>query len=161
MYANLLKEKRFQSKHFIVQGRVIDADGQPFARGLIRAFDKDIRNEKQLGSDTIDPEGHYKIKYSANREGHGGNDDHGDTSQKSEINLRISAYNTQNMEIASSTVRFCATKEETIDLLISREAYHGSSEFDRLVAELRPLRGNNIPPDELTEDDITSQVVYT
>jgi hypothetical protein len=97
-----------------VQGRVIDADGQPFARGLIRAFDKDMRNEKQLGSDTT----------------------------------------------YSSPVRFCSTKEETIALVISREAYHGSSEFDRLVAELRPLRGN-IPPDELTVDDITSQVVYT
>lgn len=139
-----------------MQGRGIDADGQPFASGLIRAFD--MRNEKQLGSDTTDSEGHYKIRYNANREGHGRNDD---TSQKNEINLRIAAHNTHNMEIASSPARFCATKEETIDLIISREVYYGSSEFDRLVAELRPLRGNNIPADELTEDDITSQVVYT
>ena len=46
-----------------VTGRVLDADGRPVAAVTVRAYDRDLRGEQQLGSAETDADGYYLIEY--------------------------------------------------------------------------------------------------
>src|SRR5215204_3979026 len=156
--------KPYVSEEFIVQGRVLDADAQPFAHALVRAFDKSLRAEKKLGSDTItDADGRYMIRYVAYKNKSKDNNRSGAADKKSEINIRIAAYDSYGKELTSSPIRYSASSYETMDdLVIPRDAFHGPSEYERLVAELTPLlAGSSLSSlAELTQDEKHHDITF-
>ena len=52
---------------FRVSGNVRWFDGRPAADLTVRAFDKDMRSEEELGQAVTDQQGHYQINYSASQ----------------------------------------------------------------------------------------------
>ena len=48
----------------VVRGRVTLSNGSPFFGGIVRAFDKDLRNKQPLGNTRTDRNGGYQIEYS-------------------------------------------------------------------------------------------------
>jgi peptidoglycan hydrolase-like protein with peptidoglycan-binding domain len=132
---------------FKVEGKVVDAAAQPFPGGIIRAFDVQLRAENLLGETTTDSGGYYNIGYIP--------------SNSTEINLRVTAYDTYNKELASSPVHYCAGNNMTIDFSLDRDAYHGLSEFERLEIELIPLlRGSSLSLAQLTEDEEHDDITF-
>src|SRR5712691_11182601 len=50
---------------FLVKGQISRADNQPLAGLIVRAFDKEMRSEEELGEALPDKDGSYQIQYSA------------------------------------------------------------------------------------------------
>ncbi|MEP6913861.1 MAG: peptidoglycan-binding protein, partial [bacterium] len=48
---------------FSVSGNVLWFDNRPAANVTVRAFDRDLRNEEELGQTVTDKQGHYQINY--------------------------------------------------------------------------------------------------
>jgi Tc toxin complex TcA C-terminal TcB-binding domain/ABC toxin N-terminal region/Neuraminidase-like domain/PA14 domain/Putative peptidoglycan binding domain/Salmonella virulence plasmid 28.1kDa A protein len=134
-----------QSDSFVVKGVVRYEDGKPFTSGLVVAFDKDMRDEEQLGKVNTDSEGRYEITYTA---------DQFQRSEKKSADLRVCAYADDGSELASSPIIFNAQPVETVDLAIPAGVGRRLSEYERYVAELTPVM-QDVPFTDLTDDDIT------
>ena len=89
----------------LVSGRVSREDGQPFARGQVRAFHEETRGTIRLGEDTTDTEGRYTIRYEM-------------LPDVNEINLRVSVLDEAGAAVQSSEVVSRAGSLEVIDLIV-------------------------------------------
>ena len=125
---------------FVVRGRVQHPDGSPVSGVVVRAFDQDLpslRADEQLGDATTDPDGMYEITYDSAR--FAKNED--DTAD-----LVVRVYDPESTgkgarPLASSPTRFNAGSVETIDVDVDYRQYRGPSEYERLIARLKPLTG--------------------
>ena len=115
---------------FIVSGRIQFANGQPFAAGVVRAFRAALRGEGELAEGRTAAEGAYLIHYAP----HAGREDRS-------FDLRVAAFGADGQELASSPIRFHASADETIDLVITAQAFRTPSEFERLVQDVTPHLG--------------------
>jgi hypothetical protein len=139
------------AKPFVVNGRVVHVDGRSFAGGLVRAFDKDLRSEEELGDEVpTDAQGRYEIRY--------GPEDFSRV-EKDSADLIVRAYNADKRELGSSPILFNAGTEETIDLVLGEGVYRGPSEYEQLEEELTPLL-QGLPFAELTEDEKHQDVTF-
>ncbi len=134
-----------QSDSFVVKGVVRYEDGKPFAAGLVVAFDKDMREEEQLGKVNTDSVGRYEITYTAAQF---------QRAEKKSADLRVCAYADDGSELASSAIMFNAQPVETVDLVITGGVDRRLSEYERYVADLTPAM-QDIPFADFTDDDIT------
>lgn len=128
---------------FTVRGQVHQADGSPLVGGIVRAFDKDMRNEEPLGEATTDNDGHYEIQYTA---------DQFRRTEKKSADLIVRVFNRDGSPLVSSPIFFNAPPVATVDLVIGGGEIRGPSEFERYVAELTPVL-QGVPFAELREDE--------
>ncbi len=112
------RQRAVQRRMFIVSGRIQFANGQPFAAGVVRAFRAALRGEGELAEGRTDAEGAYLIHYAP----HAGREDRS-------FDLRVAAFGADGQELASSPIRFHASADETIDLVVTAQAFvrHQSS----------------------------------
>jgi peptidoglycan hydrolase-like protein with peptidoglycan-binding domain len=133
---------------FIVTGHVYDKDGvTPVAGVLVKAFDKDLRNEEQLGEAagvTTDPSGSFSIRYSAKQFAR---------AEKRSADIIARAFTEEGKVIAESAVIFNAEPVQDVRVVIGGGTYRGFSEYELLLADLAPVL-QDVAPAELTEDDI-------
>jgi hypothetical protein len=128
-------------ERLLVRGQ-IHRDGRPFAGGLVRAFDQDMRREKLLGEAATDAEGRYEITYSSRQFARAG---------KERADLRVSVFTADGRALKSSPVLFNAATSETVDLHVET-AGRAASEYERYIDALTPVM-NGVALAELTEED--------
>lgn len=129
---------------FTVSGNIYQADGRPLAGVMVRAFDRDMRSEEFLGEQTTEGDGFYMILYYASQF---------KRAEKGSADLLIRVYDANGRELAASDILFNAPPEAVIDLTVPASAYHIPSEWERLHAEIAPLR-EAVAVHELTDDDL-------
>ena len=136
---------------FVVRGHVRSKNQEPLAEIEVRAFDKDLRHEQQLGISPVDKAGIYEITYTTEQFRR---------SEKETADLIVRAFDANQKQLAESDVRFNAAPIETIDLSIGDGQDVGSSEYQQLVEALTPVL-EGVPLAELTDKDVTFLVGET
>jgi hypothetical protein len=136
----------------IVRGIIHTPDGSPVPNVIVRAFDRNLREEIPLGSTVTDMAGFYEITYSGNVPSR--------NSKKTRADLIIRAFAIASDdgnameggdEIAASSIMFNAPQLQIIDLEIS--SVNDPSEYERHLAELQPLiEGESIK--SLSDEDL-------
>lgn len=132
-----------ETQAYKVHGQVKQADGSPLVGVLVRAFDKDLRHEQQLGEVHTDRQGYYTIAYSQTQFRR---------AEKQQADLVVRIYNAEGSMLAESEIIFNAQAEEIVNLVISRMESE-ISEYERLIAEISPLL-EGVKIDQLTPEDI-------
>lgn len=130
------------SQLFKVLGRVLEPDGRPVVGATVKAFDKDLRHEEELGEVSTNQVGEYEITYTREQF---------HRAEKKSADLIVRAYDKDGTELASSSIIFNALTAATIDIKVDSAL----SEFERLLNELGPLlKIDNVNLADLTEDDV-------
>ncbi len=132
-------------KQYLVQGTLLQSDGSPVINTIVKAFDKELRQEKLLGEDKTDKNGKYSIYYTILYLG---------GSEKRFADLIVRAYNQRGKEIATSPLIPHASPRQTVNLILGNEPYIGPSEYTQIGTKLMPLL-RDVKPFQLTEEDIT------
>ena len=140
-----------QADTFSIRGVVKDNNGKPQPDLTVIAFDKDLRNEEQLGAPaTTNPLGVFRIDYTIQDFSTADGDD-----AKPDLLVRI--YKNKEELIAESEIRFNASKDEVFDFIIAASTV---SEWEQITSAVLPLLedqkdvGKPLPPNELTSADI-------
>jgi hypothetical protein len=122
----------------IVRGTIHTADGASVPNVIVRAFDRNLREETQLGSAVTDAEGFYEITYSGDAWSGGAK------KARADLIIRVFAIAAEDGntveagdEMGASPIMFNAPQLQTIDLEIS--SINDPSEYERHLAELQPL----------------------
>lgn len=135
-----------RQRQFVVQGTVyLEEDNAPAKGTLVRAFDKDLRTEELLGEAVSDAQGFYRITYNAAQFAR---------AEKKTADLIVRAYAQDDTLVGEEGIRFNVGAEEVIDLKVRLPRARELSEYERLLAALEPVL-QDLPPAELTEEDIT------
>jgi Tc toxin complex TcA C-terminal TcB-binding domain/ABC toxin N-terminal region/Neuraminidase-like domain/Putative peptidoglycan binding domain/Salmonella virulence plasmid 28.1kDa A protein len=129
---------------FIVMGQVLQANGTPMTKMTVKAFDKDLRFEQLLETDSNPgPSGEYLIMYTKAKF---------DLFEKERADLFVQVFDTNGTLVATSPIIFNAGKVERVNFTIGEN--QAPSEFEKIVNQLTPLlRG--IPQAELNDADIS------
>jgi hypothetical protein len=134
----------------IVRGIVRNRDNAPVADVIVRAFDRNLREETVLGSTVTDTDGFYEITYS----------NAGFSSKKDQPDLIVRVFAIASEEgnavepgeeLAVSNIAFNAPHSLALDLEVS--AGTDPSEYERHLAELQPLIEDE-PLRSLTDEDL-------
>ncbi|MGH9311292.1 MAG: peptidoglycan-binding protein, partial [Vicinamibacterales bacterium] len=126
---------------WLVQGRLLRADGTPPPRSRVRAFEKQLRRDIPLGEAVPDAAGIYRIAYVI--------------PQERDLSLIVRAFDASGNEIAASSVICLARSMEMVDLVVGNEPLRGPSLFARLQSAIRPtLEADRVVEADLTEDDV-------
>jgi hypothetical protein len=129
-------------KHFFVRGSVHTSDGAPYTRGLVRAFDIDLRSEQALGQVATDKAGGYEIRYAAAQFRR---------LEKASADIVVKAFDAEGALLVASPVLFNAPAVARVDLVIPAETLAPLSLFDRIARDVAPLLGE-LKAEELEED---------
>lgn len=124
---------------FIVLGQVLKANGDPFPGLTVKAFDKDLRSEQLLKSDTTRDNGEYNLFYQTKDFS---------ASEKGRADLFLRVFDGTVLQ-ATSAIIFNADKVETVNFTIGVR-----SEFDRIVNEISTLL-NGVTYPNLTGEDVS------
>ena len=131
-----------QEDKFVVKGTIRQADGDIFVGAIVRAFDKDLRREQPLGEKITNQNGNYEITYARAQF---------QRTEKNSADLVVRVFNQAGeLQVFSPTI-FNAKLVEIVNL----NGGSGSkklSEYERILADLRPLLGDQ-PIANLREDD--------
>lgn len=131
---------------FTVHGTVQSSEGFAVAGKTVRAYDKDLRTEEQLGECTTAADGMYAINYTAAAF---------TRAEKNRADLFIRVMDEQGVQLQESNIVFNAPAKALIDVVLVKQAYRGLPEFTRYVNELTPvLENQQVEIKGLTEDDI-------
>jgi hypothetical protein len=134
----------------IVRGIIHRPDNTPVANVMVRAFDRNLREETPLGSTVTDMDGFYEITYSNSRI----------RSKKArpDLIIRVSAITPADGgsvetgdELGVSAIVFNTPHLSTLDLEVSSGS--DPSEYERHLAELQPLIEGE-PVQLLTDEDL-------
>jgi hypothetical protein len=124
-----------------IRGRVSDADGNP-AKGLsVQLYLEDSTGEKVVGKSALDADGAYHISYRS-------------PENSARIDLRIEVRDqTGVVETTPPAASILANAGplEVVNFVLSGDAHPSSSEFELVVAGLKPLLGSRDPA-QLKED---------
>jgi hypothetical protein len=127
--ANLATEGR------TVRGRVSDADGNP-ANGLsVQLYLEVAADERVIGTSALDADGAYRIAYQP-------------PENSARIDLRIEVRDQAGaVETTPPAASILANAGalEVVNLVLSGAAHPSSSEFDLVLADLKPLLGSRDP----------------
>jgi Tc toxin complex TcA C-terminal TcB-binding domain/Neuraminidase-like domain/Putative peptidoglycan binding domain len=134
--------KGTEAKPFSVTGHVRWPDGRPATDLTVRAFDRDLRNEEQLGHAVTDKQGHYQINYFASQFLR---------NEKGSADLIVRVSDGAGTTPVSSPIIFNAKPVEIVDLTFGAES-RALSEYETMIAELTPLL-QSVPLSELVEND--------
>jgi hypothetical protein len=139
----LMDDDREHPNKFIVLGQVFKADGTPFKDLTVQVFDKDLRSDELIKTDTTKQNGEYMVMYKATDFA---------AAEKGRADLFIKVLDSTGKILATSATIFNAKKFEVVNFTIGEA--RGFSEFERIVNEITPLlRG--IAQVDLTADDLS------
>jgi hypothetical protein len=127
----------------VVRGAVMHPDGSPVHAAVVRAYDVGLRTETPLGEARAMPEGRYEIGYTLDRLRPEG---------KPAADLIVRAYDQAGNELARSDLLCRAAPEAVVDLIVGNQPLRGASEYDALVAVVRPYLGETDLADLERED---------
>jgi Tc toxin complex TcA C-terminal TcB-binding domain/Neuraminidase-like domain/Salmonella virulence plasmid 28.1kDa A protein/Putative peptidoglycan binding domain len=140
----VLDDNKPHPNKYIVLGQVIDATGNPMGGKTVKAFDKDLRTQVQIGSDTTKVQsGEYAIMYQY---------DDFDEPEKGTADLFVQVFDTDGTLLATSPIIFNAGKVELVNFTIGNSP--GVSEFEKIVNDIFPVIKNVVNHAGLTADDI-------
>src|SRR5262245_6436300 len=94
------------NQEYAVNGTVRFADGSPATKLKVSAFDRDLRNEQELGQSQTDGEGFYEIRYSSRQFL---------KAEKGSADLVVKVFATDGSLLASSPVMFNAPPLAEVD----------------------------------------------
>ena len=131
-----------EQPEFTVKGRVRLFDGSPAAGIQVSAFDRDLRDEQELGQSQTDKQGFYQIGYTAGQflKAERGNAD-----------LVVKAFAANGSLLATSPVLFNAPVVAETNLTVPAELFQPPTLFEKIARELPPLTGD-LKVEELEED---------
>ena len=134
---------------FVVKGRVTLSDGSPFAGGLVRAFDKDLRSRQPLGDTHTDRNGAYHIEYSREQFTRAEKDG-------ADLVVEVSRETKVGEEfLVGSNVLFNAPPVATVNLTVPLATIRVPSELDRYMVSIAPLlEGARVLVPDLNDEDI-------
>jgi hypothetical protein len=142
-----------EEKYFVVKGNIKSESNFPVARLLVKAFDKDLRQESLLGQCLTDKDGFYIINYSKaafckNEKG------------SADILIKIfdPGFN-ENLIYQMSNPIFNVPREVTIDIIIPSGVYQRSSEFERIVNDIFPLL-QGVAIKDIGQDKKNNDIVF-
>ncbi len=140
-----------EGRRFVVSGRVLRDDGSPVEGVAVRAFDKALRVEKNIGEARTDAEGVYKIFYRP---------EEFSRRAKGQADLIVRAYDpTASKVVAESPIIVGAGPAETVDLTVPGDVYRGPSEYERVWSAVEPAlrtaEGAPVKPGDVDEEDMT------
>jgi hypothetical protein len=127
----------------VVRGAVINPDGSAVARAIVKAVDIALRTETPLGEAPTGADGKYEIGYQREQLQPEG---------KVAADLIVRAYDEAGNEIARSELLCRAPAEAVVDLVVGNQPLRGPSEYDTLVATVRPYLGDTALADLERED---------
>src|SRR5262245_37218649 len=132
-----------------VKGEIRWQDG--FVQGdlIVRAFDKDLRHEEELGR-AVGRE-RYEITYDATKFRR---------AEKGSADLIVRAYSREGVQLAESEIMFNARAEVRVDLIIEIGHAFEPSEFEALMAAVSPVL-DGVRPADLTDADLAFLVGET
>ncbi|HXR99798.1 MAG TPA: neuraminidase-like domain-containing protein, partial [Pyrinomonadaceae bacterium] len=140
----VLDDNKPHPNKFIVLGQVIDDKGQPMSGKTVKAFDKDLRTQKLIGSDTTKMQsGEYAIMYQFT--------DFADP-ETGRADLFVQVFDTNGTLLATSPIIFNAGKVELVNFTIGNT--RGLSEFEKIVNDIAPVIKDVTTHAGLTADDI-------
>jgi Tc toxin complex TcA C-terminal TcB-binding domain/Neuraminidase-like domain/Salmonella virulence plasmid 28.1kDa A protein len=138
-----------ESERFVVHGILRLSDNTSVAGATIQTFDRDLRSRELLGQTTTNADGHYEIFYTREQF---------NRAEKQTADLIVAAVEptpgavSQYRTLAESPTLFNAPPEAVIDLVIDADTIPIPSEYERLIANLRPLIGD-VAIADLKEDE--------
>jgi len=128
---------------FIVQGTVRRENQRPLPGAIVRAFDKDLRQERLLGETTTSREGFYKIPYSRNQFRRA-------EKRNADLIVRVFHPNSPDLCLGESELIFNVKRVQEVDLSIDLTTL---SEYEKYLAALDPVL-ENVPVAELNNEDV-------
>src|SRR5215212_119275 len=138
----LIDDDHEHPKKFIVIGQVFKANGDVFPNLTVKAFDKDLRSEQLLKTDSTKSEGEYSIFYHAS-------DFTPLDKDRADLFLRVFDGTTL---VATSAIIFNAAKVEVVNFTLGDA--RGLSEFERMAKEIFPLL-NGLAHADLNGEDVS------
>ncbi|MCW5203407.1 hypothetical protein VU12_10755 [Desulfobulbus sp. US4] len=127
------------SKKYLVQGKVLQADGSPLQGVQVLVFFKRMRNEEKAGQSATDRRGNYSINFTPPQ-------------SKGGINLILRVYRGEKGKLlASSKIVFNAQPVEKVNIQVS-ETTENLSKYERITQALKPLLDDRLIRD-LREPD--------
>lgn len=133
-----------------VSGTVLTPDQHPGRGVKVHAFDRDLRTEQGLGTDTTDDAGQYLIRYTR---GQFATADKPGTSAP----YLIVRFFVGDLQVGDDVVRPRPARDEVVDFALPGQA---QSEWERLCIGLFPLLagqgdlGTDLPPADVTDHDL-------
>jgi peptidoglycan hydrolase-like protein with peptidoglycan-binding domain len=128
---------------FVVRGSVLNSDGSPIPRAIVKAFDIGLRMETPLGEAPTRADGEYEIRYRR---------EHLRPESKLAADLIVRVYDGAGNELARSGLLCRAPAEAVVDLVVGNQPLRGASEYGTLVATVRPYLGETVLADLERED---------
>ncbi len=135
---------------YFVRGTVLNPNGKPFAGGLVRAFDRDLRSEQLLGEARTDAQGGYEIRYPA---------DQFLQAEADSADLAVKVFSARGellYEPDASEILYNAPVEAVVDIILRAGDTQVESEIERLVRDITPLlqdvRLENLQEDKEHQD---------
>jgi hypothetical protein len=132
------------SQLFKVKGTILQPDGTPVTGAVVKAVDKDLRHEEELGEATTSQSGRYEITYTPQQF-------YRAEKKSADLIVRVFDKDDPGLILAASSILFNAPAVATIDRKVESQL----SEFERLFNELAPLlKIDNVALADLSEEDI-------
>lgn len=115
---------------FVVRGKISDAGDNLLVGVVVKAFDKDLRSEEELGKTNTNKDGEYEIYYSAQKFRR---------AEKVNADLVIKVFAADDSLLAASSVLFNAPLLAEVDLTIPTENWLPPTLFEKIERALIPL----------------------
>lgn len=145
-----LLEEQGRTERFVV-GFVLGPEGKPAAGVTVRAFDRNLRDERELGRAEAEDDGFYRISYSVRE----APDDVGTP----DVFVRAYARRTQLTDATLDDTVFNAGPLVTITVVVPTRTPPRETEFDRVRRVAPPAMADVAWPD-LREDDTHRDVSF-
>lgn len=138
----VLDDDHQHPRKFVVMGQVLKADGTPES-GSVKVFDKDLRSQQLIKTDTLKPNGEYLVMYKF---------DDFQAAEKERADLFVQVFDSSEVLLATSPIIFNAGKVELVNFTTGNS--RGISEFEKIVNEIKSLVEGVVAHADLNEDDI-------
>ena len=120
-----------QERGLTVSGRVRHQDGSVLKGLRVRAVDRDLRREEQLGEEAVtDDDGRYQVLYTRAQFRR---------AEKGAADLIVRVFSPEGTQLAESGIHFNAPPQATIDVIVTPRPPSMLSEYERYLAELAPI----------------------
>jgi hypothetical protein len=131
IYVDIESTHDHGKENYLVYGKIVESDGSARSGLIVKAFDKQLKNEVLIGVKSTDKQGKYRIQYHLQQFGTG----------KSEPDLVVRVYesNEATEPLASSPLILNALPEEEINLITGGETYTGRTEYTVIEEVITPL----------------------
>lgn len=139
----------------IVSGNIYDKHDRPLTNKRVIAYDKDLRNEQQLGATLSNAQGFYQIDYNTS-------DMLSAEIKTADIFIRVfENESTNNQLLGESPLYFNVSDEFTLNFKLDHSEYRGEAEFDQIIAQISPLlEGQEVKFWELREDETHQDISF-